>query len=402
MPVTILPNPSKVGRNADPTVQTGEELLKISSKMWVADLKPEQLGSFGVRTNKKIGVEDRSILRSSFTDAGATETLIPYNNGFVHGILRAFNQDLHLVLKPDDVWIAILCQFSRYVNAHAEELRGLFVDHEGQKKLVVDLRPAGLSQADIEQMADAFSAKIHESILDEELQRWMLPSFSTSTPLDRAVGSMIMMGAMQHYFEYVVLIGCGFPSVTLLGEREDWFDLIARAQRLPRYGPEAADWSRILIPVLWRMVQSFDEPSSDATIEFWNRVGHEAGQDGSGFMGTTLSGWITVFCFWDEKGERVRDIAGDVMSLDAMGRSGVTFEQRKPLVLDGVQYPMIRPGAVTNSIVTVPVIIEEHAMQKVINTTLVCGTVAMQVSDDGSAVRPKCGWWMLGDSEEKM
>lgn len=82
----------------------------------------------------------------------------------------------------------------------------------------------------------------------------MIPDFSTTTPNDIAVSSVIMLGSLQAYFEYIVMFGCGFPSVTLLGEQADWEILLLRAQRLPRYGPEVEKWSRLLIPILRRMV----------------------------------------------------------------------------------------------------------------------------------------------------
>ena len=41
--------------------------------------------------------------------------------------------------RPDDVWVAILAQLSIYVNAHAEELRHLFVAHDGQKALSIEV-----------------------------------------------------------------------------------------------------------------------------------------------------------------------------------------------------------------------------------------------------------------------
>jgi hypothetical protein len=61
-------------------------------------------------------------------------------NGFVHGIIHAFQQDLHLVLRPNDVWQAVISQFAFYVTGHAEELRSKFVAHTGTEHLVLEAR----------------------------------------------------------------------------------------------------------------------------------------------------------------------------------------------------------------------------------------------------------------------
>ena len=39
-------------------------------------------------------------------------TIHEQGNGFVHTVLAAYNQHHHLILRPDDVWIAILAQFN--------------------------------------------------------------------------------------------------------------------------------------------------------------------------------------------------------------------------------------------------------------------------------------------------
>lgn len=54
--------------------------------------------------------------------------------GLVHAIEAAYSFHRHLVLRPDDIWMAILTQFSMYVDKNAEQLRDHFVSHEGKKE----------------------------------------------------------------------------------------------------------------------------------------------------------------------------------------------------------------------------------------------------------------------------
>ena len=136
MPVTVKPSSELVGRNSDKAVHSAEELLKKTSEAWSVPYR-----RFNRRTSKSEEPENRPIIQSSFGDLDHATAVIPYGNGMVNGIIRAFQQDLHLVLRPDDVWLSILTQFSMFVNANAEQLRAHFVDHEGKKKLIIDVRP---------------------------------------------------------------------------------------------------------------------------------------------------------------------------------------------------------------------------------------------------------------------
>jgi hypothetical protein len=113
MPVTVKPSPQKVGKNIDKTIHSGTELLTVSPS---ATLDERRL----LRYQKRIPPEIRRIIQSSFSDLDKPDPpcVIPYSSGFVISIIRAFQQDLHLVLRPDDIWLSILTQFSMFVNGN--------------------------------------------------------------------------------------------------------------------------------------------------------------------------------------------------------------------------------------------------------------------------------------------
>ncbi|KAJ4856339.1 hypothetical protein T069G_09707 [Trichoderma breve] len=119
------PNPGIVGVNEDEPVTSSAELLRHTSKAWTVDASDVRY----VRTNKNIGSESRQVLFQSFEDLDKNNVcLVAYKNDFVDGIIRAFQQDPHLMLRPDDVWLAIMVQFGFYVNDRSEEMRRFIVD----------------------------------------------------------------------------------------------------------------------------------------------------------------------------------------------------------------------------------------------------------------------------------
>jgi hypothetical protein len=180
-------------------------------------------------------------MKSSVTDLDESTKVVPYRNGLVNGVIRAFQQNLHLVLRPDDIWLSILTQFGFYVNVHAEELRSLFVVHEGKILLVVDFAPLPLSAVDMGDVAQKMTHLIHENVVDPELKDWIMPNFTTTTHENKSVAAIVMMGTLQEYFVYGMISGCGFPSVTLLGEKSDWEEILTRIHRLPKYGNETLE-----------------------------------------------------------------------------------------------------------------------------------------------------------------
>jgi hypothetical protein len=431
MPVTIKPTPDKVGKNQDKSVKTSQDLLRETSTAWAA--------AVGSRSrNPNPNPETRRIINSSFSDLDHTtisqlsskannfsgsdtsSQVIPYGNGFVEGVIRAFEQDLHLVLRPDDVWLAIITQFSFYVNANVEAVRHLFVAHEGKKALKVDIRPTPVEAIDFGSFAQQMTLLIHANVKDPKLREWAMPNFTTTTDNDKSVAAIVMMGTLQKYFEYILCGGCGFPSVTLLGERADWEEILRRVEKLPSYGEQPATWAKLLIPVIKRMVVSFWLPESKEIKEFWLKTVHSNGEDGSGSR-KTLSGWITAFCFWSEKGTcldaklhpegPIYPGRGDCSVVDNRDEEDEElFADCMRLELDGVRYHLIYPGtppyvatSIPKSVVSVPVTVRDEARGLEYATTMIAGSVGMIASNvgwlkDQTSVQPRSGWWILEDS----
>jgi hypothetical protein len=254
--------------------------------------------------------QTRPLLQCSFLGLQKEDFVFEAKNGFVHACMEAYNQHHKLVIRPEDVWFAILTQLSAYVNAHAEEMRNGFVSHEGQADLFIEVDD--LKDLDHGKMALEMTKLMQAAIKDEGMREWILPAFSTTTKIDQSVASIIFMGTMQKYFTYSWGTRCGLPSVTLLGEASDWVKLRQRAERLSTYGKEPARWLQVLAPVLDGFVSTFREPTSDKTLDFWRRICVEHLPNGSGT--TTYSGWITAFCFWNEKGDCLHGPAPSALS----------------------------------------------------------------------------------------
>ncbi|KAI0703656.1 hypothetical protein C8T65DRAFT_696695 [Cerioporus squamosus] len=224
----------------------------------------------------------KQVLQSSLKSEDLPRT-VPMTNGFVHAVLEAWGFHMHLRIRPDDVWVAILNQLNFYINAHAEELRRYFVAHDGKKNLRVND-----ARWDFGMLARKMSLKIRENVVDSTLVEWILPDFTTTTLHDRAVCSIIMMATLKEYFTYSMGETCGIPSVTLEGERSDWVDIYRRLDRLYELGDEPSVWAEMLRPILRRFICAFD---GDPDVKFWDTSPID-----------DLSGWLTAFCVWNNKG----------------------------------------------------------------------------------------------------
>ncbi|KAG1723540.1 uncharacterized protein EDB91DRAFT_1240090 [Suillus paluster] len=302
----------------------------------------------------------------------AVRDIMPKPNGFVHTVLEAYNNHRGLILCPDDVWTAILTQFNFF-----------FVAHEGKEEFII-IDDGNRHTADFALMARQMSELMHTHLVDPMLRDWIMPQFSTTTDVDRAVYAMSLMATMNECFRYNFILH---------------------------------SWYHLLHPIILQFVAAFNTPSSPENLDFWSKVAHYEG-GGSGL--TYLSGWITAFCVFNEQGvwqgpplnaECMReDVPKKLLRLaDPRTLSAAQFAAvytvhgtwRPFLVLDGMPYPTIDDECVPCGCVHLYVKLDDNG--ELFDTVIVAGAVGAQIcSNDKSelfrngmrdSVRPVVGYW---------
>lgn len=355
MPVTFDVDPTKKPEGSPPSA-TIEEYLE-------PDIGVDRYASRSGGNTKPGG----KLIKASNSSENYVKSNI--RNGFVGACLTAYNQHYDLQLGPDDVWITIMTSLSRYINANAEKLRNLFVSHEGQ----VELKAFGsgsIYSANYDDLISQISDQIDKNTKGE-LRSWAESSFSTTTPLQKIVSKVTLMGAMQKYFSYGMYLMCGLPKVTLLGTVEDWNSILARIGKIGELEDKTLqEWSKVLEFVMQNFVSAFN---GSVDVDFWNRIAHITG-GGSGPR--YIEGWVLALLGFGEKGEYLLQ---DLKSIKATNKFGRLDTNKVP-----------------PSVVAVPVKIDDNGKEH--NTKFFAG--AMLASFDGKTISPTLDWAIVDFPDE--
>ncbi|KAJ6603218.1 hypothetical protein DFH09DRAFT_1458478 [Mycena vulgaris] len=350
---------------------------------------------------------DRILQSSVGGRSGPDDTqfkIVPNNNGFINTVLTAYSYHYALVIRPDDVWLAIISQFSFYVNANAELLRATFV-------------VLGGIPPDFAAISNQMVELIHCNVMDPALREWILPNFSTTTNNDTTVGCTLMMATMKNYHsDYKMNVLCGIPRVTLEGERQDWDIILRRLEKLKEYGIETIAWYHLLFPVISRLVKAFEDPGSPTNLEFWQKV---ACTESCGSGTTYWSGWITAFCVFSTEGQwrgpklhtdRTQSKAPELLPSWRFWASYIRplQELRPHLTLDGTEYPVVNTNAVPAGYAEVEIILDNNGATA--PCVIVAGMVGigfsssrtLTVSPTGKndTVRPVVAWWVCSKLDD--
>lgn len=300
---------------------------------------------------------DTEVLMSSLDDVDLTPDygLQPSADSFLRGAIQAWGEHRHLVLRPEEVWFTILVQMNFYMGSHAEEIRDLFVDHEGQETILVEDFTWYL-------VLERFQYEIQDRVKTDWLLDWIRPNFTTTTDSDRMTANVLMMGLMKQYFSYEGGIICGLPSVTLLGTQADWQALYDKLDYLSEFGEEPKEYQQRLDPILSRFVASFDDPDSEETVSFWNNIVRAESSVTCGTPPYYLSGWLTGFWYWDFNGARF-----------ARGGGGTE--------LDGVTYARIPIDDLPIGYAQAPFIMRDFREVERFEAMVLAGTVGKRITE---------------------
>jgi hypothetical protein len=124
------------------------------------------------------------------------------NHQLMRAVSLAFARHYPLVLSPDAIWLTIAQGLAVHINKNAEKVRKKFVAHEGKLVLKVqgDSFRLGSPDNDWPSVFAEFSSKIKEHI-GEATHARIVSDFTTTGPVEKAASEIVLMDAMQSYFE---------------------------------------------------------------------------------------------------------------------------------------------------------------------------------------------------------
>lgn len=312
------------------------ELMKYGKKY----VKLEDI----IKHNKKIySASDKIMLCSNRENT----IRAPYSNGIMGAIQTAYSKHIPLILRPDDIWIAICVIFGNYVSNNSEEMRNCFVEHSGRKELRVYVNGPPLEFV-TENMMHGFIGEFEKEIrknVTDGITEWMKPTFSTTTFRDQLVSNVVLMGTLKEYFSYNMMICCGFSEITLEGTKEDWINLVEKARYLYSFNQkDLTNWADLLIPVLEEFAKAYEGKVDE---DFWQRA---CTNQTYGSGAEIFRGWFLVFSPFDDKGKYLLNPKNIVDSTHVYGE--------------------VDDGDIMDCIISTELTIEDH--------TEVCGPFANQ------------------------
>ncbi|RGP80265.1 hypothetical protein FLONG3_1566 [Fusarium longipes] len=216
-------------------------------------------------------------------------------NGFVWSACHAFNEGVHLVIRPDDVWLAIVQQLSICCCPHQTNRAMTEKDFD-----VAMIRPKDIrSPSALNQEMDYLVARNCLTVQEKDN---FLPDFTTTRLEDKTVAAILLLGkANTEKLDHNLRFGRndGIPSISLLGEAKDWVTIL---EKLDRFNDENV---RLFVNNIKPIIKLFHYaarvPRSKKATEFFATMVRKTPPNDNDDK--LVTGWITAFCYFDSEGQ---------------------------------------------------------------------------------------------------
>lgn len=204
--------------------------------------------------------------------AGTMHSRPPACHGFVQAVHEAFAKELDLILRPDDIQLAIVLLVSKTVAKNPDTYRSKLGLKNQQQQIVVvcDVQmndPIDVATPKWAQVFPMFAKKIAEHCDDTPIMKSIRLAFSTTTSEDQLIRDIVLMETVKSSFKFVAYTKCGIPNVHLLGTIDDWQNL---QTSLDAYvDVDMGDWVKAAKVVLQHFIDAY---SGKVDKNFWESI----------------------------------------------------------------------------------------------------------------------------------
>jgi hypothetical protein len=307
----------------------------------------------------------------------ATELFSPGYHPFIAAVEQSFNYHLPLILSPDHLWLLICQGVANHINVNSEALRKHFVPFEGKQEIKVrrDDFVRGAMENPWEEVWPEFISQMGE-FTGPTVASMFDPTFSTTGNIEKASCQVVLMDAMQSYFEYTFQTMCGIPSITLEGEVSDWQAMLDRVGQFAQYGLEK--WVAGVKSVLSQFVAAAQGNDDE---HWWQSFYKLDGGSGGPFINGHV---MKLFPYlMGRKDRRDYDSPKQLLLNDFDGERDYRSGNEKP------NFYYVKNDALPCGLSKAP-FVWQYFMES-FKYEFLAGFVGVSQRDDGS-VRPEIGW----------
>jgi hypothetical protein len=298
---------------------------------------------------------------------------------------HAYAEHRPLVLSPDVIWVTIAQGLAQHIRLDPEKYRHLLVKHEGKRQLKIERddmhrrSPENPWASVVDDLVNQLSSDVGESA------EQFACDFSTTGPVERTVSRIVLLDIFQPYYSYLLIAGCGIPSITLEGTADDWRRLREKVELLAPFDLDW--WLKHLRPICDQFVAAAE---GRVVREHWLRIYKVRWL----YLAEAIHGWLAkLFPYtrnFDTNQYSIRNVLFDPKVEAEIEQIEATHPKRSHQFGDHV--PGVNPEALPKGVSQVPFTLEWRDMDRKVAMEMAAGPLVVTQDPLTLALRPILGW----------
>lgn len=247
------------------------------------------------------------------------------NNGLIQTIQECYDNHRPLILTPDVIWLAICQGVSIHINENYDSLKNSIFIGDKPDKIVVRNDSLEYNVKHWQNLISSFSNET-KKYTNDDYYSFFVPEFSTTQKVNTVAYQITLLESYKKAFAYVAQSGCGIPSITITGEKQDWQAIYSKLDKLNGLG--LSNWSENLKPIISEFINVID---GNVNVDFWQSIYKNASE----YNAFYISGWIIkLFPYIKEKNFNtgVYDEKTDVTRLDEVYKPNEFLDGNRYLI----------------------------------------------------------------------
>lgn len=159
--------------------------------------------------NKTIVTTEEVVFNTVPTDA------YDYHYSYLGYLQNAYARHEGIVVAPHTMWYSLVCEIAQHVVSNSKQYARLFTKTPDTK---INIAVPCNNEHEPLRINDIYEALVGYVPINTEL---FLPKFTTSTDMSSAATLASFLETCSPYYNYFML-ACGYPSIMIDGNNEDW------------------------------------------------------------------------------------------------------------------------------------------------------------------------------------
>lgn len=300
-----------------------------------------------------------------------------FNNCLIQTVQECYDNHRPLILSPDAIWLAVCQGVAIHINQNYDSLKNVIFIADKPDEIIIRNDSLEYSSKHWTNLIEALSLET-KKYTNDDFYSFFVPEFSTTNSISKTAFQVTLLNSFNKAFKYIGESGCGIPSITVTGKKEDWTLILKNLKLLDKIG--LSYWADELRPIIKQFINASQNETDPV---FWKDIYKNASEYG----GFYISGWIIKFFPY------TKELASEGEFDNRTGLTKIAEIYKKNEFLGGYDYltSTLSTDNFPSGIVKIPVTWNDHINDTIRDIEIYAGFFAIKQYSD-KTLEPLISW----------